>query len=47
MNIETFEELKLSGNLPSPAGVGMRILELTRNEDYSAEDMGLAIMADS
>ncbi|MCP5021108.1 MAG: diguanylate cyclase [bacterium] len=25
----------------------MRILELTRNEDYSAEDMGLAIMADS
>ncbi len=47
MNIETFEELRLSGNLPSPAGVGMRILELTRNEDYSAEDMGLAIMADS
>jgi two-component system cell cycle response regulator len=47
VNIETFEELKLSGNLPSPAGVGMRILELTRSEDYSAEDMGLAIMADS
>ncbi|MDF1839135.1 MAG: diguanylate cyclase [Planctomycetota bacterium] len=47
MNIETFEELKLSGNLPSPAGVGMRILELTRSEDYSAEDMGFAIMADS
>ncbi len=47
VNIETFEELRLSGNLPSPAGVGMRILELTRSEDYSAEDMGLAIMADS
>lgn len=46
MNVKTFEELKLSGNLPSPAGVGMRILQLTRTEDYSAEEMGEAIMAD-
>lgn len=43
----TFEELKLSGNLPSPAGVGMRILTLTRTEDFSAEEMGHAIMTDS
>lgn len=47
MNLKSFEELKLSGNLPSPAGVGMRILQLTRTEDYSAEEMGVAIMADS
>lgn len=47
MNVKTFEELKLSGNLPSPAGVGMKILQLTRTEDYSADEMGEAIMADS
>ena len=34
-----FEELILSGNLPSPAGVGMRILQLTRTEDFSAEEL--------
>ena len=47
MNDKTFEELKLSGNLPSPAGVGMKILQITRTDDYSAEEMGEAIMADS
>jgi len=47
LNITTFEEIKLTGNLPSPAGVGVRILELTRNEEYSVEEMGHAIMADS
>ncbi len=47
MTLQTFEELKLSGNLPTPAGVGMRILQLTRTEEYSAEEMGEAIMADS
>ena len=41
-----FEELKSSGNLPSPTGVGMRILELTQTDDYSAEDMAEAIMSD-
>ncbi|MFT5732095.1 MAG: diguanylate cyclase (GGDEF)-like protein [Planctomycetota bacterium] len=41
-----FEELKNSGELPSPAGVGMKILEITRTDDYSAEDMGDAIMSD-
>jgi two-component system cell cycle response regulator len=43
---KTFEELKLSGNLPSPAGVGMKILQITRTENYSADEMGEAIMAD-
>jgi len=47
MNVQTFEELKLSGNLPSPAGVGMRILQLTRTDEYSVDEMGEAIMADS
>ncbi len=41
-----FEELKSSNDLPSPTGVGMRILELTRTDDFSAEDMGDAIMSD-
>ena len=46
IHIQTFEELRLSGSLPSPAGVGMRILQLTRTEDYSAEEMGEAIRTD-
>jgi len=44
---QTFEELRLSGNLPSPSGVGMRILELTRTDDYETEDIAAAIKADS
>lgn len=42
-----FEELKASGNLPTPAGVGMRILQLTRTDDYELDEMGHAIMTDS
>lgn len=41
-----FEELKSSGALPSPTGVGMKILEITRTDDYSADDMADAIMSD-
>ncbi len=44
---KTFEELKLTGQLPSPPGVGMRILKLTQGEDFSADDIGRTIMADS
>ena len=43
----TFEELKLSGDLPSPSGVGMKILKLTQGEDFSTEEIGQTIMADS
>ena len=43
----TFEELRLSGNLPSPSGVGMKILKLTQRDDHSTEEIGEAIMADS
>ena len=44
---QTFEELKLTNRLPSPPGVGMRVLEITRGEDFSADDIANAIMADS
>ena len=44
---KTFDELKLTGKLPSPSGVGMKILQLTRGDEYSAEDIGRTIMADS
>ncbi|MGB0330793.1 MAG: HDOD domain-containing protein, partial [Planctomycetota bacterium] len=42
-----FEELKSSGTLPSPTGVGIKILEITRTDEFSADDMGQAIMSDS
>ena len=41
-----FDELRNSGDLPSPTGVGMKILEITRTDEFSAEDMGSAIMSD-
>src|SRR5690349_5646942 len=43
----TFEELRLTGQLPSPPGVGMRILKLTQGDDVSADEIGRTIMADS
>ncbi len=42
----TFDELKLTGNLPSPSGVGLQILQLTQNEDFSAEQLAQTIQSD-
>jgi two-component system, cell cycle response regulator len=42
----TFDELKLTGNLPSPSGVGLQILQLTQNEDFSAEELAQTIQSD-
>ncbi|MFT7678662.1 MAG: two-component system cell cycle response regulator [Planctomycetota bacterium] len=47
MDDTVFEELKSSGNLPTPAGVGMKILQITSKEDYEVAEMGQAIMTDS
>ncbi|MEM7515383.1 MAG: diguanylate cyclase [Planctomycetota bacterium] len=43
----TFEEMKLSGDLPSPSGIGMKILKLTQGDDFDTDEIGQAIMADS
>ena len=39
-------ELKASGKLPTPAGVALTILELTRNPDSSTEDITLVLKGD-
>ena len=36
---ERFEELKSSGKLPSPSGVGLRILVLTQSEDVAMKEL--------
>ncbi len=41
-----FDELKLTGNLPSPSGVGMAILRLTQSDDFSAEELARTIQSD-
>ena len=41
-----FDELKHSGSLPSPSGVGMQILQLTQGEDFSTDDVGQIIQSD-
>jgi diguanylate cyclase (GGDEF)-like protein len=40
------DELKLTGNLPSPTGVGLSILRLTRQEDYSIGELSRIIQTD-
>jgi diguanylate cyclase (GGDEF)-like protein len=47
MKRRNFEELKLTGQLPSPSGVGVQILRLTQGDDFSTEEIGQAISADS
>jgi len=43
---DRFEELKLSGSLPSPSGVGLSILRLTQREDASMEELLWCLQAD-
>lgn len=43
---KVFDELKLTGKLPTPTGVGMQILELTQTDEFSAEDIAKAIAGD-
>lgn len=40
------DELKMTGALPSPTGVGLSLLELTRNEDYSMSEITRVISSD-
>jgi HD-like signal output (HDOD) protein len=40
------DELKMTGNLPSPTGVGLAILELTNREDYSLGDLARTLQTD-
>ena len=42
---EQFEELKYTGKLPSPSGVGMRVLVLTQQKDCSIDDVVKTIQA--
>jgi two-component system, cell cycle response regulator len=46
MQAKRFEELKATGLLPSPTGIGLEILRLTRDEGVSAADIGRVIQAD-
>ncbi len=39
MQTDRFDELKLSGKLPSPSGVGLRLLQLSQAEDVKLEDV--------
>ncbi len=41
-----FEDLKTGGKLPSPSGVALRLIELTRQEDVSVDELARAAQAD-
>jgi two-component system, cell cycle response regulator len=46
MLAKRFEELKATGALPSPTGVGLEILRLARDDDASAAEIARLIQAD-
>ena len=46
MLAKRFEELKATGALPSPTGVGLEILRLARDDNSSAADIAQLIQAD-
>jgi diguanylate cyclase (GGDEF)-like protein len=46
MHGRLFDELKLTGALPSPTGVGVAILRLTQAEDYSMGEVTRVIQSD-
>lgn len=46
MALEILERLKSSGKLPTPPGVVLKILELTRKSEVSAREMAAAISLD-
>ncbi len=46
MQAKRFEELKATGLLPSPTGIGLEILRLTRDDNVSATDIGRVLQAD-
>ncbi|MDA1264124.1 MAG: diguanylate cyclase [Planctomycetota bacterium] len=41
-----FDELRLTGGLPSPSAIGLRILAITEGEDYDQRELESTIMAD-
>ncbi len=41
-----FDEMKLTGNLPSPSGVGIAILRLTQTDEFSADELAKTIQSD-
>ncbi|HUE17061.1 MAG TPA: diguanylate cyclase [Planctomycetaceae bacterium] len=46
MHAKRFEELKATGALPSPTGVGLEILRLARDDQASASDIARVIQMD-
>lgn len=41
-----FDELRLTGSLPSPSAIGLRILELTKSDEHDQEQLVRALQAD-
>jgi len=47
MPTKSFEELRATGALPSPPGVGMEILRITANEECAVDELARVIQSDA
>ena len=43
---QKFDELRLTGSLPSPSAIGLRVLELAQNEEYDHGELVQTILGD-
>ncbi|MBI1394699.1 MAG: HDOD domain-containing protein [Betaproteobacteria bacterium] len=46
MEKSTFDELRTTGKLPSPSGVALRIMELSRQDDVGLDEIARVVQAD-
>ena len=46
LNQSKFEQIKANGQLPSPKGVALQVIQLTQQEDATTQQIAHAIKAD-
>ena len=46
INSSKFEEIKSRGNLPTPKGIALRVIDLTRKDDVTNQEVAQAIKSD-
>ena len=46
MNLDKIEQLRLSGQLPSPKGVGLAVMEISQRDNASLDEVAKVVQTD-